>query len=88
MDKPPTTEHAKLPAWLFPLGFGVGLALLTLGVIWPSLARWAVYWLMLIPVLAALLVAVSNWRTDRRLSVAAVLALLGLVLVLVGRQLV
>lgn len=86
-DKP-TPETAGLPGWLFPLGFGVGLALLIVGVIWPDFAHWAVYWLMLVPVIAAIFVAVSNWRTDRRLSVAALLALLGVGLVLVGRELV
>ncbi|GAA4004895.1 hypothetical protein GCM10022631_15010 [Deinococcus rubellus] len=81
------SEQAGLPTWLFPLGFGVGLAALVVGVIWPAFARWAVYWLMLVPVLAALAVAIGNWRRDRRLSVAALLALLGVGLVLLGRQL-
>ncbi|AZI43448.1 hypothetical protein EHF33_12420 [Deinococcus psychrotolerans] len=83
---PQKPETAGLPIWLFPLGFGVGLALLIVGVIWPAFARWAVYWLMLVPVIAALFVAVSNWRTDRRLSIAALLALLGVGLVLVARK--
>ena len=80
-------EQAGLPSWLFPAGFSVGLALLIVGVIWPAFAQWAVYWLMLVPVIAALAVVFSNWRRDRRLSVAALLALLGVGLVLLGRQL-
>lgn len=80
-------EQAGLPSWLFPTGFGIGLAALIVGVIWPPFAHWAVYWLMLVPVLAALAVVIGNWRRDRRLGVAALLALLGVGLVLVGREL-
>jgi hypothetical protein len=43
---------------------------------------------MLVPVLGALYVAAANWRTDKRLSLAALLALAGLALVLGGRELV
>ncbi len=81
------SEQAGLPGWLFPAGFGIGLALLVVGVIWPAFAHWAVYWLMLVPVLAALAVVIGNWRRDRRLSLAALTALLGVGLVLLGRQL-
>ena len=40
---------------------------------------------MLVPVLAALFVALSNWQKDRRLSVAALIALGGVGLVLLAR---
>ncbi len=45
------------------------------------MAVWAVGWVMLVPVLAAVWVAVAAWRRDRRLSVAALVALLGLAVV-------
>ena len=79
------SEAAGLPGWLFPLGFGLGLAALIVGVIWPAFGRWAVYWLMLVPVTAALFVAARSWRSDRRLSVAALIALGGVGLVLLAR---
>ena len=86
MSNQKQSETAGLPTWLFPLGFGVGLLALIVGVIWPNFGRWAVYWLMLVPVLAALFVALSNWRGDRRLSVAALIALGGVGLVLLARE--
>lgn len=73
-----TPETAGLPAWLYPAGFWVAVALLAVGVLFPGLAVWGVAWVGLVPVLAALWVAVTGWRTDKRLSLAALLALAGL----------
>ncbi|WP_424951199.1 hypothetical protein [Deinococcus sp.] len=74
-------EQAGLPAWLFPAGFWIAVAALGLAVFVPRFAFWAVAWVMLVPVLAALWVAVSAWSRDRRLSVAALVALAGLAVV-------
>ncbi|UBV41779.1 hypothetical protein LAJ19_08950 [Deinococcus taeanensis] len=82
----PDTELAGLPAWLYPLGFWVAVALLAVGVLWPDLSWVGVSWVGAVPVLAALWVAVAGWRADRRLSVAAGLALAGLALVVVVKQ--
>ena len=84
----PGTELAGLPAWLYPAGFWVTGALLLLGFLVPRLAVAGVVSVGLIPVLAALWVAVGAWRVDRRLSIAALLALLGLALVVVVRRFV
>ncbi len=80
---PPDTELAGLPAWLYPLGFWVGVVLLALGVLFPGLAAVGVSWVALVPVLAALWVAAAAWSRDRRLSVAALVALGGLAVVYV-----
>lgn len=82
----PDTELAGLPTWLYPAGFWVGVALLGVGVLWPDLAAWGVAWVGLVPVLAALWVAVAGWKIDRRLSLAALLALAGLVLVVIVKN--
>ena len=82
----PDAELAGLPAWLYPLGFWVGVALLAGGVLLPAYAWVGVVWIASVPVLAAVWVALAGWRVDRRLSVAAVLALAGLALVVVVRQ--
>ncbi|WP_407538179.1 hypothetical protein Q0M94_08740 [Deinococcus radiomollis] len=75
------SETAGLPSWLFPAGFWVAVVALALTLLLPKLALWAVGWVMLVPVLAALWVAVSALKRDRRLSVAALVALVGLVIV-------
>ncbi|WP_291431547.1 hypothetical protein [Deinococcus sp.] len=82
----PETELAGLPAWLYPLGFWVGVTLLVVGVLLPDYAWVGVVWIASVPVLAAVWVALAGWRVDRRLSVAALLALAGLALVVVVRQ--
>ncbi|GHF33831.1 multisubunit Na+/H+ antiporter MnhB subunit [Deinococcus metalli] len=81
-----TPELAGLPHWLYPAGFWVGVGLLAVGVLAPNLAAIGVVWIAAVPVLAALWVAVAGWRQDRRLSVAALIALTGLVLVVVVKQ--
>ncbi|GGR78216.1 hypothetical protein [Deinococcus sedimenti] len=82
-DPQRSAELAGLPAWLYPLGFWVGVGLLAVGVLWPDLAWVGVVWVAAVPVLAAAWVAVVGWRLDRRLSVAALAALAGLALVFV-----
>ena len=82
----PRTEVAGLPFWLYPAGFWVGVALLAVGVLFPDLAAVGVAWIGAVPVLAALWVAVAAWTKDRRLSVAALLALAGLVAVFFVKQ--
>ncbi len=90
MSRPPNAapegEQAGLPAWLYPAGFWVALGLLLVSVLWPPLALIGVGWVMLVPVLAALYVMVAGWRRDRRLGVAALAALLGLVVVFFAKQ--
>jgi|GEM_PF-2494753 len=78
---PGTSETAGLPSWLFPAGFWVAVVALALALLVPRLALWAVGWVMLVPVLAALWVALAALKTDRRLSVAALVALAGLAVV-------
>jgi hypothetical protein len=89
-DKPKnipfTSETAGLPSWLFPTGFWVAVAALGAAVLVPRLALWAVGWVMLVPVLAALWVVVAALKTDRRLSAAALVALVGLAVVFVAKN--
>jgi hypothetical protein len=84
---PFTSETAGLPSWLFPAGFWVAVAALAVAVLFPRLALWAVGWVMLVPVLAAVWVAAAAWKLDRRLSVAALTALAGLAAVFVVKGL-
>ncbi|PNY82273.1 hypothetical protein [Deinococcus koreensis] len=79
-------ELAGLPAWLYPLGFWVGVAALALGMLVPGLAVAGVVWVAAVPVLAALWVALAAWKVDRRLSLAALMALAGLAVVFVVKQ--
>ncbi|SMB94045.1 hypothetical protein [Deinococcus hopiensis] len=74
----PENELAGLPTWLYPTGFWAAVVLLAGGVLFPSMAVLGVVCVALVPVLAAVWVAVSAWRMDRRLSVAALVALGGL----------
>ena len=78
---PFTSEQAGLPPWLFPAGFWVAVAVLAVAVLFPALSVWAVGWMLLVPVLAAVWVAAAAWKRDRRLSVAALVALVGLAVV-------
>lgn len=75
------SENAGLPSWLFPAGFWVAVGVLAVAVLVPKLALWAVAWVMLVPVLAAVWVAAAAWKLDQRLSVAALVALAGLAVV-------
>lgn len=74
-------EQAGLPLWLYPLGFWITVGLLLAGLVWPSLAWLGVVSVGAVPVLAALWVAFTGWRTDPALARAAALALVGLLLV-------
>jgi hypothetical protein len=81
------SEQAGLPSWLFPAGFWAAVVALAVAVLFPQLALWAVGWVMLVPVLAAMWVAGAAWNRDRRLSVAALIALAGLAVVFVVKGL-
>lgn len=77
------SELAGLPAWLYPAGFWLAVALLAVGVLFPDYAFVGVACVALVPVLAAVWVAFGSWKFDRRLSLAALAALAGLGLVVV-----
>ncbi|GAA5532990.1 hypothetical protein E5F05_15940 [Deinococcus metallilatus] len=79
-------ELAGLPAWLYPAGFWVAVVLLAVAVLFPALAVVGVTWVALVPVLAAVWVALSAWNRDRRLSFAALAALAGLAAVYVVKS--
>lgn len=76
-----TPDHAEtriLPAWLYPAFFWAALPVLGASLLFPSLTFLGVWYMMTVPALAALTVAVTQWRSDRRVSLAALIALLGL----------
>jgi hypothetical protein len=77
-----TSEQAGLPSWLFPAGFWAAVGALAVAVLYPQLALWAVGWVM-----PAMWVAGAAWKLDRRLSVAALIALAGLAVVFVVKGL-
>lgn len=87
-DRKDQAELAGLPAWLYPAGFWVTLVFLGVGVLVPRLAYLGVVCIGTVPVLAALWVAVTAWSRDRRLSLAALAALAGLVAVFFVKQFV
>ena len=72
-----------LPDSLYPGAFWVALPVLALSLLVPAWAGLGLWFMMLLPALAALVVIVRNWRRDRRVSLAALTALLGLGLVYV-----
>lgn len=80
------TEKKVLPEWLYPGAFWVVVLLLAIGLFVPAVENLGVLALLLSPVLAAVIVVVTHWRADRRLAVAALLALAGLVLVFFLRR--
>ena len=84
-ERTPDSELAGLPGWLYPAGFWVAVVLLAVGVLFPDFAVWGVAWVGLVPVLAAVWVLVTGWQKDRRLGMAAALALAGLGLVVLVR---
>ncbi|GHG05615.1 hypothetical protein GCM10017783_17700 [Deinococcus piscis] len=63
------------------------MVLMAAALIWPPLSPYAVGWTASLPVLAALWVAATAWQTDRQISRAALLAVLGLGAVFLGRSL-
>ncbi|GGL93313.1 hypothetical protein GCM10010840_34180 [Deinococcus aerolatus] len=81
-------ETRILPAWLYPLCFWLALPTLLVSVLVPGWQAVGVWFMMAVPAFAALVVAVTQWRHDRRVSVAAFTALAGLALVIGVRQLI
>ncbi|AFZ66841.1 hypothetical protein [Deinococcus peraridilitoris] len=77
-----------LPFWLFPAAFWVTLTLLLIGLFVPVFVSLGVLALLVAPVLAAVVVVVRHVRRDRSLAFAALLALLGLVVVALLRGLI
>ncbi|GGJ30723.1 hypothetical protein [Deinococcus roseus] len=71
-----------LPEKYFPVAYTIGLAVLLLGVLFPQISLYSALYLMLVPLLAALLVSIKAFgRKDRALGWAAALALVGVALV-------
>lgn len=71
-----------LPEKYFPVAYAIGLGVLLVGVLFPDFSLYSAFYLMLIPLLAALIVAVRAFgNKDRALGWAASLALLGVALV-------
>lgn len=84
MTKPNPTHHDEtriLPPWLYPALFWLALPVLALSLFVPGLSNLGLWYMMTVPALAALFVAVTQWREDRRVSIAAIIALVGLGLV-------
>lgn len=87
----PEKDHAEirvLPAWLYPAAFWVSVPVLLLSLIVPGAEGLGVWFMMAVPALAALVVVVTNWGRDRRVSLGALIALIGLGLVVVVRHLI
>lgn len=78
---------SPLPPQLYAYGTTSATLLMAAAIVWPPLSSYAIGWMAAIPVLSALWVAVTAWQTDRRLSAAAILAVLGLAAVFFGRHL-
>lgn len=86
MTKPtePPTHHNEtriLPPWLYPAFFWAALPILAVSLFIPGWANLGLWYMMTVPALAALIVAVTQWNQDRRVSFAAIIALIGLGLV-------
>lgn len=86
MTKPTPTENHHhetriLPPWLYPALFWLALPVLALSLFVPSLSSLGLWYMMTVPALAALSVGITQWQGDRRVSVAALIALIGLGLV-------
>lgn len=80
-------EHTVLPNWLYPLGFWLGLFLLAIGLFVPNLSWLGIIWLGVLPISAALWVAITSWKKDRHLSLSAIATLGGLALVFIVKSL-
>ena len=74
-------ETRVLPPWLYPAFFWLALPVLALSLLVPEAEGVGVWFMMTVPALAALVVVVTQWNTDRRVSMGALIALLGLGLV-------
>ena len=74
-------ETQVLPPWLYPALFWLALPVLLLSLLLPDGALFGVWYMLTVPALAALVVVVTQWSRDRRVSLAALTALVGLALV-------
>lgn len=85
-----TNDHETriLPAWLYPLCFWLALPTLLISVFVPGWDQVGVWFMMAVPTFATLVVCLTQWRRDRKVSVAALTALLGLAVVIGVRQLI
>lgn len=83
MTPTPQNTEAILPPWLYPAFFWLALPLLAASLFVPALSAVGLWYMMTVPALAALVVTVTQWRVDRRVSLAALIALLGLVAVVI-----
>lgn len=84
MNKP---ERTILPNWLYPLGFWLGLFTLAIGLFVPKLSSLGIVWLGILPIAAALWVAIASWKQDRHLSLSAMATLGGLAVVFIVKSL-
>ncbi|AWN24247.1 hypothetical protein DKM44_14245 [Deinococcus irradiatisoli] len=81
-------EHSVLPVQLYPALFWLALPVLALSLLVPGWANLGVWFMMGVPTLAAVVVLITKWREDRRVSLAALSALVGLGLVVVVKSLI
>ncbi|ACO47174.1 hypothetical protein DEDE109153_06155 [Deinococcus deserti] len=81
-------ETRVLPAWLYPAAFWLALPVLLLSLLLPDGADLGVWFMMAVPAVAALVVVVTNWGRDRNVSLGALIALIGLGLVVLVRALI
>ncbi|UBV45324.1 hypothetical protein LAJ19_21275 (plasmid) [Deinococcus taeanensis] len=72
-------ETRVLPTWLYPAAFWLALPVLLLSLLLPGGERLGVWFMMAVPAVAAAVVVPLNWRRDRAVSVAALVALTGVV---------
>lgn len=86
-DQPAAPQvMAQRTALIYSRGTVLAATAMVAGLLWPALAAYAVWTLAAVPVAAALVSAGNAWRTDRQLAAAALLAVLGLAAVWVGRN--
>lgn len=83
MTPTPQNTEAILPSWLYAAFFWLALPLLAASLFFPALSAAGLWYMMTVPALAAMVVTVTQWRVDRRVSLAALIALLGLVAVVI-----
>lgn len=81
-------EHTVLPVKLYPVLFWLALPVLALSLLVPGWVNLGVWFMMGVPALAAVVVLITKWNEDRRVSLAALAALVGLGLVVVVKSLV
>ncbi len=77
-----------MPAKLYPALFWLALPVLTVSLLVPGWANLGVWFMMGVPALAAVIVLFTKWREDRRVSLAALSALIGLGLVILVKSLI